>query len=379
MLIVADENMPFVREWFAPFGEVRTLPGRALTAEQLRDADVLLVRSVTRVNRELLHGSRVRFVGSATSGIEHIDTAYLQAQGIAYASAPGCNATAVVDYVLSCLCALDGVLEKLLAGGVVGVIGLGNVGARLVKRLQALDIRCVGYDPFLATSQRDDLPLGDLDSVLRADVICCHTPLTKSGAYPTWHLFDEQRLRQLRHGAVLINASRGAVVDNSALLKLLRERGDLRAVLDVWEGEPVIDRQLLNSVSLATPHIAGYSWDGKVLGTRMVLEAFCDVFGFSLPALANVATAPTIKFATNSNKVELVRSAIQHVYDVGRDDENMREALSVCAENEIANVFDLLRKNYPQRREISACVIDAWNNFDVDQQSLLRKLGFLSR
>ncbi|MFT3931418.1 MAG: 4-phosphoerythronate dehydrogenase [Spongiibacteraceae bacterium] len=378
MLIVADENMPFVREWFAPFGEVRTLPGRALTAEQLREADALLVRSVTRVNRELLHGSRVRFVGSATSGIEHIDTDYLQAQGVAYASAPGCNATAVVEYVLSCLCALDGVLEKLLAGGVVGVIGLGNVGARLVKRLQALGIRCVGYDPFLTHSGRDELPLSDLDTALQADVICCHTPLTKTGAYPSWHLIDEQRLRHLRHGAVLINASRGAVVDNAALFNVLRERDDLRVALDVWEREPVIDRALLNAVALATPHIAGYSWDGKVMGTRMVLEAFCDFFDLPLPARANSEARPVLNIPLHAIKAALLHSAINAVYDVRRDDLAMREALRACEDTEIANVFDRLRKNYPQRREIAACAMNNWDDFDSAQRVLLQQLGFTS-
>ena len=280
MLIIADENMPFVREWFAPFGTVRTLPGRALTADQVRDADALLVRSVTRVNRELLQGSRVRFVGSATSGIEHVDADYLRAQGIGCASAPGCNATAVVEYVLSCLCALDGVLEKLLAGGVVGIIGLGNVGARLTQRLQALGIHCVGYDPFL--TPQSGLPLCDLDTVLNADVVCCHTPLTATGAYPTRHLLDIERLRRLRKDAVLINAGRGAVVDNAALLDLLRERDDVRAVLDVWESEPAIELALLDAVTLATPHIAGYSWDGKVAGTRAVLDSFCGFFHLPL-------------------------------------------------------------------------------------------------
>lgn len=378
MLIVADENMPFAREWFAPFGDVRTLPGRSLTPEQVRDADALLVRSVTRVNRELLQSSRVRFVGSATSGIEHIDAEYLQTHGAACASAPGCNATAVVEYVLSCLCALDGVLEKLAAGGVVGIIGLGNVGARLAQRLQALNIRCVGYDPFLIDSNENDLPLQELETVLQADVVCCHTPLTQSGIYPTWHLIDDQRLRQLRRGAVLINAGRGAVVDNAALLNVLRERDDLRVVLDVWENEPVIDRALLKHIALATPHIAGYSWDGKVAGTRMVLEAFCDFFHLPLPELKDATTMPAIDISSNLNNTALLRSALQSVYDVRRDDVEMRNALMTCADSDIANVFDRLRKNYSQRREIAACAVSDWNHFDLTQRDLLQRLGFTS-
>lgn len=382
MLIIADENMPYAREWFAPFGTVRTLPGRALSAELLREADALLVRSVTQVDKNLLQGSRVRFVGSATSGIEHIDTDYLRSQSIACASAPGCNATAVVEYVLSCICALDGVLEKLLAGGVVGIVGLGNVGARLARRLQPLGIRCVGYDPFLSVescSVSSDLPLHDLETVLSADVVCCHTPLTTAGAYPTWHLLDARRLKQVRDGAVLINASRGAVVDNSALLNLLREREDLRVVLDVWESEPEIDPALLRSVALATPHIAGYSWDGKVAGTRAVLEAFCNFFQLPLPAPTVAASQPGVHLSAQENSVALLRSAMQSVYDVRRDDREMRAALMPCESDQRAIAFDRLRKNYPQRREITACAIENWTSFSVADQSLLQRLGFLSQ
>ncbi len=328
MLIIADENMPYARDWFSPFGTVRTLPGRSLDAESVCEADALLVRSVTRVNRDLLQGGRVRFVGSATSGIEHIDTDYLTAQGITYASAPGCNANAVVEYVLSSLCALDGVLERLLAGAVVGVIGLGNVGSRLVRRLQALGVACVGFDPYLANDC--GLPLRELESVLCADVICCHTPLTSNGSYPTRHLLDMKRLHELRKDTVLINASRGAVVDNVALMEVLRTRDDLRVVLDVWESEPAIDLALLDAVTLATPHIAGYSWDGKVAGTQMILAAFCDAFHLRVPERALVADRLTVNIEPSQNTAELLRSAMQSVYDVRRDDRIMRDALHMC-------------------------------------------------
>ncbi len=381
MRLVADENMPYVREWFARYGDVYMLPGRALNAQVLSDADALLVRSVTRVDGDLLRGSRVRFVGTATSGIEHIDIEYLRAQGIAYASAPGCNATAVVEYVLSSICALDDVLEKLLTGGVVGIIGLGNVGARLTQRLRALGIRCVGYDPFLSAEglgSQTDLSLCDFETVLNADVVCCHTPLTIKGPYPTRHLLDAQRLRRLRKGAALINASRGAVVDNAALLRIAQERDDLRIALDVWESEPAIDLPLLNAVALATPHIAGYSWDGKVAGTRAILTAFCNFFHVPLPEQALATPRPIVSFSSSENSAILLRSAIQSVYDVRRDDREMRAMLLACASGGVAAAFDRLRKNYPQRREIAACAIENWTEFDAASQSLLQRLGFLS-
>jgi erythronate-4-phosphate dehydrogenase len=387
MLIVADENIPYASEWFASYGEVEALPGRALNAEQLRDADALLVRSVTQVNRRLLQGTHVRFVGSATSGIEHIDTEYLLTRNIAYAGAPGCNATSVVEYVLSCICSLDGVLEKLLTNGVVGIIGLGNVGARLAQRLQALDICCIGYDPFLqAESFRaensvsiGDLTLCDFETVLRADVICCHTPLTTTGAYPTRYLLNADHLNQLRQDAVLINAGRGAVIDNSALLNLLRKRDDLRVVLDVWESEPEIDRELLRAVALATPHVAGYSWDGKVAGTRAVLGALCSFFQLPLPATSVTTKQPTLQLLADEKPAALLRSAMQSIYDVRRDDSDMRTALLSCDVNQIAAAFDCLRKNYPQRREVASFVIENWESFNSVSQSLLQRLGFSSQ
>lgn len=378
MLIIADENMPYVREWFAPYGDVRTLPGRSLTAATVRDADILLVRSVTKVDRHLLQDSRVRFIGSATSGIEHVDIEYLEAHGVAFASAPGCNATAVAEYVISCLCALDGVLENLLAGGSVGIIGLGNVGARLSKRLQVLGIRCIGYDPFINANR--ELPLCDLNTVLDADVICCHTPSTSVGAHPTWHLFDEKKLLHLREGAVLINASRGAVVDNAALLRVLRQRADLRVVLDVWEREPDIDLELLQAVTLATPHIAGYSWDGKVAGTRQILAAYCDFSQLPLPALnlpVNLQLSkPVLRVAENLSDAALLRSALQTVYDVRADANKMRDTLLSCAHEQIVPQFDALRKHYPMRREVAAHVIENWSTLSVENKNLLRRLGF---
>jgi erythronate-4-phosphate dehydrogenase len=375
MLIVADENMPRVRELLAGHGEVRTVPGRTLSAADVRDADVLLVRSVTKVDKALLEGSRVRFVGSATIGTDHMDTAYLERRGITYASAPGCNATAVVEYVLSCMCALDGVLERLSSGDVVGIIGLGNVGSRLAARLQRLGIRCIGYDPLLTADI--NLPLCGLEQVLAADVVCCHTPLTVTGAYPTFHQLDAQRLAALPSGAVLLNAGRGASIDNQALLNLLTARADVRVALDVWETEPQLDRELLARVALATPHIAGYSVDGKVAGTRQVVAACCRFFDWPLPAQkSDTETSPRIIIDDELSGVALLRAAVQAVYDVRIDDRQLRTALQNIAEGQIATEFDSLRKNYPARREFAAVRIDNWAELCMQNRSLLLALGF---
>jgi erythronate-4-phosphate dehydrogenase len=335
-LIVADENIPDVRAAFGALGEIRTLPGRALRRRDLDGADVLLVRSVTRVDRALLEGSAVAFVGSATIGTDHLDLDYLRQRGIAVANAPGSNAAAVVDYVLSSFCALDGVLEGLLDGGVVGIIGLGNVGGRLLRRLRGLGIRCVGYDPLLAP--RADLPLCDLEAVLGADVICCHTPLTTGGPHPTRHLLDEARLRGLRRGALLLNAGRGAVIDNAALLRVLRERPDLRAVLDVWEGEPAIDRRLLQRAAIGTPHIAGYSWDGKLAGMRMILEACCRYLREPVPPLAAPAAPPPLTIDSGLSGAALLRAAVLAACDVRADDGRLRAAQAPDAPHAIDRI-----------------------------------------
>lgn len=384
MLIVADENIARVGEAFAAYGEVRTLPGRSLGAEAVRDADILLVRSVTPVGRDLLEGSRVRFVGSATIGVDHIDTTWLDAQGVVWANAPGCNATAVVEYVLGCLAALDGVLERLSSGGVVGVIGLGNVGSRLVTRLRRLGIRCIGYDPLLAMADplsgaATNLPLCDLEQVLAADVICCHAPLTREGAYPSLHMLDANRLRQLRPGAVLLNAGRGGVVDNAALRDLLVDRPDLRVVLDVWEGEPRIDRALLAAVALGTPHIAGYSVDGKLAGTRQVLAACARQFGWALPASPLAAdSVPTVTIDDELSGMALLRHAIAQVYDVRNDDRRLRSRLNEVMAEEVGAEFDNLRKTYPERREFAAVRIDNWDALCTGNRSLLLALGFIA-
>lgn len=374
MLIVADENIAQVREAFHPFGEVRTVAGRTLAASDVRDADVLLVRSVTPVGPALLAGSRVRFVGSATIGTDHLQTDWLDAHGIAWSAAPGSNATAVVEYVLSCLAALDGVLERLASGGTVGVIGLGNVGGSLVARLRRLGIRCIGFDPLLHPDA--PLPLRSLEQVLDADVVCCHTPLTRGGEFPTFHLLDAARLARLRPGAVLLNAGRGATVDGTALAALLHARSDVRAVLDVWEGEPAIDLALLDRIALASPHIAGYSVDGKLAGTSRILEACARHFGWPMPAPLRAPAAPAIVVDDGLSGVALLRRTIQSVYDVRVDDRLMRERLGAIGAAGRGGEFDRQRKNYPPRREFAAVPVGNWDELSAGNRGALQALGF---
>ena len=277
--MIADENMALVKELFSDLGELTCLPGRSISPKDVAEADVLLVRSVTRVDAALLAGSRIRFVGTATIGTDHLDLPWLSRAGIVTASAPGCNARSVVEYVVAAL--FDFWRRDRLDWDrrVFGVVGLGNVGARLARTLQGLGLKVVGCDPFVSHPDIRQLPLDEL--LGEADVLSLHTPLTKGGSHPTWHLFDDRRLKALRKNTILINTGRGDVVDNAALLRVLRE-GLLEGsdvALDVWENEPGIDPELLQTVAIGTPHVAGYSQEGKWQGSQMVRDALCHFLG----------------------------------------------------------------------------------------------------
>ena len=377
MKIIADENIPSAEQAFASLGEVRLVPGRGMQAAQVQDADILLVRSVTAVDQALLENSAVRFVGSATIGFDHVDRAYLQQHGIGFATAPGCNATSAAEYVVSALLVLAQRKGFALAGKSVGIIGCGNVGSRVRERLAALGMHCVVNDPPLQDQGGHD-DFVSLEEVLQADIITVHVPYTRDGAYPTHHLVDEAVLRKLQPGALFINTSRGAVTDNRALDALLAERDDLSVVLDVWEGEPAINTSLLQRVDLGTPHIAGYSLDGKLRGTEMIYRAACDWFGLPgqwraadfLPAGSVVDCSEPGDMSASA----MLRAAVLGSYDIRADDARLRTMLSLPV-GEQPDYFDRLRKEYPVRREFSTCSVLV-GEADGEYEPLLRGLGF---
>ncbi|HLA29948.1 MAG TPA: 4-phosphoerythronate dehydrogenase PdxB, partial [Pseudomonas sp.] len=292
MRIVADENIPLLDEFFAGFGAIRRLPGRSIDAAAVADAELLLVRSVTRVDRALLQGSKVSFVGTCTIGTDHLDLEYFQQAGIAWASAPGCNARGVVDYVLGSLLVVAEQQGVDLATRTYGVVGAGQVGSRLLKVLRGLGWRVLVCDPPRQAAQDGDFV--SLQQLIdECDVLSLHTPLEAEGEHATRHLFDAARLAQLKPGCWLINASRGAVVDNQALREVLARRTDLQVVLDVWEGEPQADVELAALCRIATPHIAGYSLDGKLRGTAQIYQALCRHLGVAPSvSLAQLMPAP---------------------------------------------------------------------------------------
>ena len=359
MLIVADENIPLIEAFFSQFGEIRRLPGRQINRDDVHDADVLLVRSVTKVNRELLEGSAVRFVGTCTIGTDHLALDYFEQAGIQWASAPGCNARGVVDYVLGSLLTLADIEGVDLTQRTYGVIGAGEVGGRLVNVLRGL-----GWNVRVCDPPREAAEGGDyvtLEQIIeQCDVLSLHTPLSKTGEHPTWHLLDQSRLNQLKPGSWLINASRGPVVDNAALREVLTERDDLQAVLDVWENEPQVDVELADLCVLATPHIAGYSLDGKQRGTAQIYNALCDFLGQSAQVkLADLLPAPwleKVELNASSDLAWAMATLCRGVYDPRRDDADFRRSLVGDVQSQKL-AFDALRKHYPVRREIEGLAV----------------------
>jgi erythronate-4-phosphate dehydrogenase len=376
MKIIADENIPFVREAFSTLGDVTTLAGRAVTAESVRDADMLLVRSVTRVGKELLTGGKVKFVATATIGFDHIDVEYLKKAGIGFASAPGCNSNSVAEYVLSALFVLAERKAFSLTEKTVGIVGCGNVGSKVRAKMETLGVKCLVNDPPLK-DQAGDFSFVELDEIFSADIVTLHVPLERGGKYPTFQMVDESFLGEMKSGAALINSSRGKVVDERALLPALQS-GRLSAVLDVWQNEPNIDAAILEQVELATPHIAGYSYDGKVRGTEMIYEAACKFFGFT-PTWRVADHLPSnpiqrLEFPNAISDNDVIRNSIHRCYDIREDDARLRQYLNL-GESERGAYFDNLRKTYPVRREFP-CTEVVLSKPRPDLTEKLKRIGF---
>lgn len=368
--ILVDENMPYARELFSRLGEVKPVPGRPIPEDELADAQALMVRSVTKVNASLLSGTAVKFVGTATAGTDHVDQAWLGEAGIGFSAAPGCNAIAVVEYVFSALLMLAERDGFALKDRTVGIVGVGNVGSRLQARLEAWGVRTMLCDPPRA-DRGDAGDFRPLEALVReADILTFHTPLFKEGPYKTLHLVDDTLISALKPGAILINACRGRVVDNAALLTRLEAGQDLSVVLDVWEPEPDLNVELLKRVDIGTPHIAGYTLEGKARGTTQVFEAFSAFIGHRQQvALDTLLPAPEFGRITLHGPLDqpTLKRLAHLVYDVRRDDAPLRKVAGIPGE------FDKLRKNYLERREWSSLYIQC---DDAEAASLLHKLGF---
>ena len=354
MKIVADMNIPFVRECFSSIGTVEVVAGRQIKPDIVADADVLLVRSVTPVNGKLLTGSKVKFVATATIGFEHIDVDFLKSRNIGFASAPGSNANSVAEYIVAALLETGRKHNITLEGKSIGIVGAGSVGSKAAKKCAAMGMKVFLNDPPLQrqTGEPKYLPIEEL---FDCDFITLHTPLTFDGVDKTYHLADEKFFGSLKRGCVFLNTSRGTVVETTAL-KAATKSGKIKsAVLDVWENEPAIDTELLEMADIGTPHIAGYSFDGKVAGMIMIYKAACEHFGpkpkFDIDSFLPKPIVPEIKIKSETaGEQEIIREIVRKVYDIKADDGRLKRILNMPADKRGAE-FDRLRKDYPVRRE----------------------------
>ncbi len=374
MKIIADENMPNVEALFGGLGDITLVNGRSLSKEQLMDADVLLVRSVTKVNESLLEGTPVKYVGSATIGTDHVDTEYLSEKGIGFNSAPGCNADAVADYVFSSLSYLYFTKSVNWLEAKVGVVGQGNVGRCVASRFVELGCEVVAYDP-LVDETVSGVTLTTLCEVMTCDVICLHAPLTHTGLYPSFDMINDEYVAHLSAGQTIISAGRGGVINETALIERFHALGGaLNLVLDVWHEEPHPNMQLAALCDIATPHIAGYSKQGREKGTWFIYQSVCNFFDIPLKSSFSEAVSQgsicEIKMNSELECGEALNRAIQCIFDVARDSARFKYVMNSGEDRG----FDWLRKNYVERDEFNtACV-------NHDQYApLFSALGFSSK
>ena len=330
---MADDKIPYIAEFFTPCDSIIMLPGESIAHHDLIDADILLTRTVTKINAHLLNNTSVKFVGTATTGTDHIETDWLTQQSIFLATAAGANSQAVFEYVSDCIAVLQ--KKNYLTGSTLtaGIIGFGRIGRLVADLLQALGFNVIIYDPLLTEKLRYHFVSLD-ELIAYADLISIHTPLTKTGLFPTYHMINEILLKKIKSSAVLINTSRGSVIDQQALLN----HKNITLCLDVWEHEPKISLELLNKVIIGTPHIAGYSMEAKYRATEMIYESAAQFFGWD-PSITHQKN----NFA-NRNKLSTPK------YDPLTHTQQFKNAFQNCkTDDEIATVFMHERKHYRLR------------------------------
>lgn len=366
MKIIADDRIPFVEEYFAPFGKLVLKPGRELTSADVRHADALIVRAVTQVDDALLAGSNVKFVGSVTAGADHLDKSWLENENIQYATADGFNAPAVADYVVSTIAALSH--RQLLMGEKkkAAVIGVGNTGSLVVERLTTLGFDIVQCDPLRAEKESGFVSVS-LDEIEDVDLVTLHVPLTDHGVYPTRHMINSDFLRKQKSGCVLLNASRGGVVHPKELEK---SGAHLVWCFDVWPHEPNINKSLLLQTMLATPHIAGYSVQSRMRGTDMICRQLCHAFPEKkMPEMNMPLPHHEVTFAGDTHRWQDV---VLGIYNPIVTTAMMRATLFPV--DETAYYFDEMRHQFRHRHEFAYTTVTGVNAVGSDQ-AILTKLG----
>jgi erythronate-4-phosphate dehydrogenase len=370
--IVADDKIPFLRGALEPYAEVVYLPGNEINRDLIMDADALLVRTRTKCNEQLLRDTNVRFIGTATIGFDHVDTQYCEENGIWWTNAPGCNSSSVQQYIAAALLTIAYGFSFYLREKTLGIIGVGNVGSKVAKLGKILGMNVLLNDPPRARKEGDK-GFVSFDRIMHeADFVTLHVPLTLTGEDKTYHLFDDITFKKMKEGSWFFNSSRGEVVDTIALKNILNSSRLGGTVIDVWENEPDIDPDLLSKVSLATPHIAGYSTDGKANGTAMIVNSLSSFFHLPFKNWypCNIPLPPFSEIVVKGNgrdEEDIIREAVLLTYDIKEDDQKFRNS---------PTGFEKQRGDYPLRREFPSYSVKL-TNCSHDTQKSLENIGFI--
>jgi erythronate-4-phosphate dehydrogenase len=369
--IVADNKIPFLEGALEGVAAMKYLPGGSISKDDLMDADALITRTRTQCNSELLEGSSVRFIASATIGFDHIDTRYCKEKGIQWTNAPGCNSSSVEQYLVSALLWLAFQRKLKLKNMTLGIVGVGNVGSKVARVAEALGMEVLLNDPprERVEGSEDFISLEALQE--QSDIISLHVPLNRGGVDNTYHLVDQAFLTNAKKGLILINTSRGPVVDEQALLQGIEQGIIGDAILDVFENEPLVQWELLEALSLATPHIAGYSLDGKANGTTMSVQALSRFFGLGLDNWSpdNIPVPmerEILADASGKDIQKLLWEIYSQCYDISADHKRLKKA---------PESFEALRGEYPFRREAPAYAVRLFQGYP-EIREILEKLGF---
>ena len=330
--IVADDKIPFLKGVLEPFADIVYLPGAKIKAEDVKDADAIFTRTRTKCNESLLKNSRVKLIATATIGYDHIDTAYCDAVGIRWVNAPGCNSWSVQQYITAAIVAWAHCRNRKLSELTLGVIGVGNVGSKVACAAEALGMRVLLNDPPRADREGATIFVTLEKLLAESDIVTCHTPLTKEDPYPTYHLASDSFFYQMKDGAVFINSSRGPVMDTIALKRAIQTKlADY--ILDVWEGEPSPDSELIQGAFIGTPHIAGYSSDGKANGTAACVHVFCSFFGIDAlkdwypDAIPLPPMSSTLEINGNGkNDDQIIYEVVTHTYPIWEDSDRLKKS-----------------------------------------------------
>lgn len=371
--IIADNKIPFLQGVLEPFANVSYLQPSQITKEIIKDTDALIIRTRTKCNAELLDCSNVKFIATATIGFDHIDTAFCESEGIRWVNAPGCNSSSVQQYFASALLTLARSKNLQLDKKTIGIVGVGNVGSKVEKISKILGMKVLLNDPPRERVEGSERFVTLNQLIEESDIITFHVPLNVNGIDKTFHLADEELFNKFNKDKIFINTSRGEVVETGALKSAIRNKKVFASVLDVWENEPNVDLELLNMVDIATPHIAGYSAEGKANGTAVCVNALNEYYNLGIeknwyPKHIPVSNkSKEIKIdCTGKSKQEILYECINSTYDIIEDDQRLRN---------LVTDFEKQRAEYPVRREFNYYDVHLYNT-DQSMQRAINELGF---